>query len=208
MKEKQDYIRDITEIRSMMERSSKFLFLSGWAGILAGIYALVGAYIAYNVFDFNPDGVEYGALQAGELSSNLEKAILLAVGILVLASCTAVFFSYKRASNRGEKLWSATARQLLTSMAVPFISGAVLILILVSYGLIGLIAPLTLLFYGLALYNGSKFTYDVVKVLGLTEIVLGLLSAYFLGYGLVFWALGFGVAHIIYGIYVYYRYEK
>ncbi|WP_181305587.1 hypothetical protein [Rufibacter sp. XAAS-G3-1] len=208
MKDKQDYIRDITEIRSMMERSSKFLFLSGWAGILAGVYALSGAYVAYKVFGFNPDGIEYSRMQAGEMSPNLQKAIFLAVLILVLALCTAVFFSYQRARKKGEKLWNATARQLLLSMAVPFMAGGLLILILISYGLIGLIAPLTLLFYGLSLYNGSKFTYDVVKVLGLTQIALGLISAYFIGYGLLFWALGFGVAHIFYGIYVYYRYER
>ena len=56
MKEEKDYIQDISEIRSMMERSSKFLSLSGLAGVMAGIYALVGAFVAYTVFDFNPVG--------------------------------------------------------------------------------------------------------------------------------------------------------
>ena len=93
-------------------------------------------------------------------------------------------------------------------MAVPLIAGGLLILILIAKGLIGLIAPFTLLFYGLAVYNASKYTYEEVKVLGLFQVGLGLISAYFVRYGLLCWALGFGVVHIIYGIYMNYRYER
>ena len=208
MKEEQDYIRDIAAMRSMMERSSKFLSLSGLAGIMAGIYALTGAYIAYNIFYFNPDGIVDSTIQSGSLSSPLPKVIFLAIIILLLAIGTAIFFSYKKANKKGEKLWNPTAKRLLINMAVPFIAGGVLILILISKGFIGFIAPFTLLFYGLALYNASKFTYEEVKILGLIEIALGLVSSYFVGYGLLCWALGFGVAHIIYGIYMHYKYER
>lgn len=187
----------------MMERSSKFVSLSGWAGIMAGIYAISGAYIASSVYDFNPDKIVDSSS-----SASLKEVGFLAAIVLVLALCTAIYFSVQRAGKRGEKIWNATAKQLLISMAVPLIAGCLLILILISNGMIGLVAPFLLLFYGLALFNASKFTYNAVKVLGLTEIVLGLLGSYFVDYGLVFWALGFGLAHIIYGIYVYYRYER
>jgi uncharacterized membrane protein YidH (DUF202 family) len=208
MKEEQDYIRDINEMRSMMERSSKFLSLSGLAGVMAGIYALAGAYIAYKLFYFNPDEIVYNTIKSGSLSSSLLKVIFLAIIILILALGTAIFLSYKKAKKRREKFWNPTAKRLMINMAVPLIAGGLLILILISKGLIGLIAPFTLLFYGLALYNASKFTYEEVRSLGLIEIGLGLISSYFVGYGLLFWALGFGVVHIIYGIYVHYRYER
>jgi hypothetical protein len=207
MKAEQDYIRDIAEIRSMMERSSKFLSLSGWAGIMAGIYALAGAWIAYKTFYFKPDEIYYG-LNSGTVSFSLMKVVLLGVIILVLAIGTAIFLSYKKASKRGEKLWNAGTKHLLSSMAVPLIAGGLLILILIAKGLIGLIAPFTLIFYGLALFSASQFTYKEVKSLGLIEIALGLISAYYIGYGLLFWAVGFGAVHIIYGIYMHYRYEK
>jgi hypothetical protein len=207
MKEEQDYIRDIAEMRSMMERSSKFLSLSGLAGIMAGIYALLGAYIAYKFFYFNPDEIWYSPALAS-VSSSLLKVIFLAFIILIMSIGTAMFLSYKKANKKGEKLWNATAKRLLINMAVPLIVGGLLILVLISKGLIGLIAPFTLLFYGLALYNASKFTYEEVRSLGLIEIGLGLISSYFVGYGLLFWALGFGVVHIIYGVYMHYRYEK
>jgi hypothetical protein len=208
MKEKQDYIQDIAEMRSMMERSSKFLSLSGLAGIMAGIYALVGAFIAYKVFYFNPNEVAYNSNKSVDASSSLMKVIFLAILILALAIGTALFLSYKKAAKRGEKLWTPTSKRALINMAIPLITGGLLALILLSKGLIGFIAPFTLLFYGLALYNVSKYTYDEVRSLGLIQIGLGLISSYFIGFGLLFWALGFGVVHIIYGVYLHYRYEK
>jgi hypothetical protein len=205
MKEEQDYIRDIAQIRSIMERSSKFLSLAGWAGIMAGLYALAGAYIAYTVFGFNP--VEL-APQAGNLSSGVRNVISLASVILILAIGTAIFLSSKKATKRGEKLWNALVKRLLINMAVPLVVGGLLILILMGKGFIGLMAPFTLLFYGIALYNASQFTYEEIKSLGLIQIGLGLFSTYFVEYGLVCWALGFGVAHILYGMYMHSRYER
>lgn len=200
MKEEQDYIRDIAEMRSMMERSTKFLSLSGLAGIMAGIYALAGAFTVYNVFDFNPD--------QADLSSGYVEVILTAFIVLVLAIGTAIILSYRNAYKRREKFWNPTARRVLINMGVPLVTGGLLIIILLSKGLIGLAAPFTLIFYGLALYNAGKFTYEEMKSLGLIQIALGLISSYFVEYSLLFWAIGFGVVHIIYGIYIHYRHER
>lgn len=207
MKEEQDYIRNLAEIRSMMERSSKFLSLSGWAGIMAGIYALAGAWIAWKFFDFNPGEPVYNN-QSEIFPPALGNLIFLALIILILSVSTAVFLSSKKAEKKGENVWNPIAKRLLVNMAVPLVAGGLLILILIAKGLIGLVAPCTLLFYGLALYNASKFTYGEVKTVGLIQVALGLISAWFIDYGLLFWALGFGVVHIIYGIYLHYRYER
>ena len=190
----------------MMERTSKFLSLSGWAGILAGVYALAGAYIAYKVFDFNPDEIIY--TPSGSLTSALWKVILLAAIILILALGTAIFLSSQKAAKRGEKLWNPTTRMVVINMAVPLVTGGLLSLILISKGMNGLLAPVTLLFYGLAIFNVSKFTFEEVQTLGLIQIALGLISSYFIGYGLLFWVIGFGVVHILYGIFLHYKYER
>lgn len=200
MKEK-DYIQDIAEIRSMMERSSKFLSLSGWAGIMAGIYALAGAWIATTVFGFHPDEMFY-------TSPDLPQVILLAAGVLVLALASAIYDSRRKAQKRKEKIWNSTSKRLLAGMAVPLLSGGVLILILLSKGLIGLIAPMTLLFYGLALYNAGNYTIREVRWMGFVQIILGLVNAGFIDCGLLIWALGFGVVHIVYGIYMHLRFER
>lgn len=203
MIDEQDHSRDLVEIRSMMERSSKFVWLSGWAGILAGIYALVAAYIAWGVFSFNLSiTAENTALTI------LLPVIYLALATFVLAGATAILFTYQRAAKRGERIWNATSRRLLANMAVPIITGGLLILIMMDKGLFIFMAPLSLLFYGLALYNASKFTFHEVRILGIVDIMLGLISSYFVEYGLICWAAGFGIAHIIYGIYIYFKYEK
>ena len=205
MKEKPDYSHELTEIRSMMERSSRFLSLSGLAGVLAGIYALVGAYLAYSVIGFRPASIVSGT---GLGLSGITDIILLAIVVLLLAVGTAIFLSWKKAVKRGERLWNATSRRLLATMAVPLVAGGLLIVLLIWKDMIGLAAPLTLLFYGLALYSAGRFTYDEIKFLGLINIALGLISAYFIEYALLCWALGFGVFHIIYGIYLHYKYER
>lgn len=207
MKEEKDYIRNIAEIRSMMERSSKFLSLTGWAGIMAGIYALAGSFIAYNVFNFNPEEMAVDR-PASEFPYNLMNIVILALTVFIFSIVTAIFLSAKKAEKLGESVWNPTAKRLVINMAVPILAGGVLVLILISKNLVGFIAPFSLIFYGLALFNASKFTYEEVRTLGIVQIVLGLVSCYFIQYGLLFWALGFGVVHIIYGIYMYYRYEK
>lgn len=208
MKEERDYVRDLVEIRSMMERSSKFLSLSGWAGVLAGIYALTGVYLAYAVLDFNPEEPYGYPSPSAVFISEFSQIVLLSVVILVLAIGTAILFSYRKGKNKGEKIWNPASKRLLAHMAIPLVPGGILILILISNGLIVFAAPLSLIFYGIALYNASKFTFEVLKYLGLIQIILGLISACYTAYALLFWALGFGIFHIIYGAYMHWRYER
>lgn len=204
MKEKQDYIQDIAEIRSMMERSSKFLSLSGWAGIMAGFYALAGAGIAYRYFSFETPSL------TGTYGPDADRwpLLLVAACVLVLAVGTAVWLSYRKAARSGQRLWSATARQLAGGMATPLVAGGLLCLVLVANGLMALVAPCTLIFYGLALCHAGRFTYPAIIALGYIQVALGLLAAALPQYGLLLWALGFGVFHIIYGIYIHNRYER
>lgn len=206
MKTEQEYIKDLSEIRQMMERSTKFLSLTGWSGIMAGIYALAGAYVAYRLF--YTEEIVYNTISIQQISGSVFKLILLAVIILILAIGTAIFLSYKKSKRNNEVLWNSTARRLVVNMAIPLITGGIFILILIAKGILGLIAPLTLIFYGLALINASKFTFGELRYLGIFEILLGLISTYFIGLGLLFWAVGFGILHIIYGIYMHWRYER
>ena len=208
MKSEQEYMKDLTEIRSMMERSSRFLSLTGWSGIMAGIYALAGAYIAYRFFYLNNPGALYNAIDMQEVQGNMIDVILLAIGVLVLAVGTAIFLSWKKSQKDGKKLWNPAARRVVINMSIPLVAGGVFVLILISKGLFIFTAPATLLFYGLALLNAANFTFEELKSLGIIQIILGLAASYFLGYGLLFWAFGFGVMHIVYGIYMHLKYSK
>lgn len=203
MKNEPNYIQDLADIRTMMERSSKFMSLSGLAGVMAGIYALAGVIISYTVFHFNPDEIVY---DFG--SADLSRVIITALIVLILAICTGILLSVKKANKREEKAWNPVSKRLIVNMAVPLLAGGILILILLSKELMGLIVPCTLLFYGLSLYNAGSFTFNEMKYLGFIQIALGLLSAWFIEYCLLFWAIGFGVMHIIYGIYMHLKYER
>ena len=148
MKNETDYLRDIGEIRSLMERSSKFISLSGWAGIFAGIYALVGVYVAITYLHFNPQSLYLEKGEAQNTPSAFLPVVLLALVIFLLAITTAIYFTRQRAKKKEEILWTPAARRLLAEVSLPLIIGGVLLLICLSNGLIGFLAPLSLLFYG------------------------------------------------------------
>lgn len=207
MKDVQDYEKDIASIRNMMERSGKFISLSGLSGILAGIYALLGATAAYFIshYPVSPFRMRIYSVSVPDI---LFKLLIIAVIVLVASILTGLWFSNRKAKKAGLKLWNATTRQLVVKLAIPLVAGGLFILILLYTGHFGIAAPACLLFYGLALIQASSNTFDEVRYLGFTEIILGLISALIPGYGLIFWALGFGVMHIIYGAVMHFRYDQ
>lgn len=208
MKNEKDYIKDISEIRSMMERSSRFLSLSGLSGVMAGIYALAGVLVAYLVFGFNPDSVTYSMTGTAGTPANISSVIIVALIILALALGTVIYLSRRNAGKRGEKMWSPTTRRLLANMMVPLSTGGILIVILIANGLTGLAAPVSMIFYGMALFTASKMTLEEVKLMGIIQIVLGLIAVLMIQYSLIIWAIGFGLVNIVYGIYMHYKYER
>ncbi len=202
---------DLASIRNLMERSSKFISLSGLSGVLAGVYALIGAALAYNLLYKGDWRIYIIPPESGfSLFNNsvVVQLVLIAVVVLVLSISTGVYLSYKKAKRNGQPLLGRVSRELLFNMNVPLLAGGGLMLILLYRGYFGIIAPASLIFYGLALIGASNFTFTDVKFLGLCEVVLGLLAACFPGYGLVFWALGFGVLHIVYGSVMYFKYDR
>lgn len=206
--ENEKYLQDLSEIKNMMNRSSRFISLSGLAGVFAGIYAIAGAIFAKLMLDDN--GTDLGStIIDNSISAELTKQLaLVATGILILAVGTAVFLTTRKAKNNGHKIWDATTRRLLINFFTPLTAGGLFCLVMLQYNLYGLILPSMLLFYGLALVNGSKFTFGDLKGLGYANVALGLIATQFPEYGLYFWATGFGIFHIIYGIWMYNKYDR
>jgi hypothetical protein len=203
MKTTENYLEEIKEIRKIMEQSGRFLSLSGLSGVLIGIYALIGAYITYRIIYLPPPSF-FRKVFAGDVVYQL---ITLAMLVLFVSFITILWLTWKKAKNEGKKIWNHGSRQMMVNLAIPFISGGILILTFTFSGFYEIISPACLIFYGLALVNGAKFTRQEIFYLGLSEISLGILAALFPGTGLVFWALGFGVLHIIYGSVMYFRYD-
>jgi uncharacterized membrane protein YidH (DUF202 family) len=207
----QDIEDELASIRNLMERSSKFISLSGLSGVMAGVYALIGSAVAYRIVYTRSGFFGYRDVVVSNVDSHpatLIQLLLIALAVLIAAMGTGIILSYRKAKKRGESLWSPTTRSLLFNSAIPLVTGGIFMLILITRGYYGVVAPASLIFYGLAVISGSHYTFTDVKYLGILQIILGLLSALYPGYGLIFWALGFGVLHIIYGSLMYFKYDR
>ena len=198
------YLDDLHEIRQMMRKSTLFLSLSGLSGVLAGVYALIGAAVVYKLLQHHYLYYPYVITE----SKTFKAIIAVALLVLVASVLTAYLFSMRKAKRNGEKLITPTAKRAFYNFALPLLTGGALCILLINNGHYGLLAPMTLIFYGLACVNVSKYTFGDVHYLGITEIILGLLAVQFSGYGLLFWVLGFGVCHILYGGVMHFKYER
>lgn len=224
MNEQIQSLETISDIKKMMERSSRFISLSGWSGVAAGVCALIGACIANRFIHphtrgiFQKDPLEWMDFSSsknivdsfpttlqGILSSPLA---WIAAGTFIAAFGSAFFFTWQKSKKQGIPIWGSTSIRLMISVAVPMTAATIFFYRMIDLGLFGLVAPACLLFYGLALLNASKYTFREIRYLGLAQIILGLINAWEIGYGLYFWAFGFGILHIVYGIVMWYKYER
>jgi hypothetical protein len=202
--EEKDVHAELSSIRELMERSSKFISLSGLSGILAGLYALAGARMAIRI---TTNHVEIGS-PPENVPVITQALIVVALIVLVLSIATSYWLTVRKARRRQERVWNPVSRRLLVASGIPFVTGGLVMLILMINGEYALIAPMSLLFYGLALIAASQFTFNEVKWLGFGEITLGLIALWMPAYGLIFWAVGFGLLHIVYGTLMHFKYER
>ena len=203
--EQKDVFAELSSIRQLMERSSKFISLSGWSGILAGVYALAGAGWSYMLLK-NHSGIIDSDHDISD--PMIRQFSLIALAILILSAVTAYWLSMRKAKSRNENIWNPVSRRLLTASGIPFFTGGLFIVIMLLKGDYTSIASASLIFYGLALVAGSQYTFNEVKWLGICEILLGLLALILPGNGLLIWSIGFGLLHILYGSIMHYKYER
>lgn len=212
MNTQQQHLDNLAEIRSLMERSSRFISLSGLSGVFAGLFALIGAALAYYYLNSEPvyrPYYEYAFGPDGSINRNFFIFIFADAGAVLFASLLAgILLTINKAKKKGIPYWDPAARLMLINLLIPLVSGGIFCLVLLYHHMMGLVAPVTLIFYGLALFNAGKYTLNDIRYLGVSEIVLGLVSSFYIGYGLLFWALGFGILHIVYGLVMYNKYER
>ena len=218
MNDQNQTLDTLKDIRQMMDRSSRFISLSGWSGVAAGSCALVGAWLAHAE-------IAKGIANHSSLRKHMTIAYdtagidpiqyigstqLLSIAALTFfaAIVSAFFFTWLRTRKTGVPLWGATSRRLTFAIALPLFVGGIYMLKLMESGAFGLIAPGCLLFYGLALVNASRHTFGEIKWLGYGQIATGIINLFFTGYGLYFWAFGFGILHIVYGLVMWWKHER
>ena len=204
--EDKNYHDDLSHIRSMMERSSRFLSLSGLSGVFAGITALVGS--AYAYYLMQREGISYFDGQHISFTKGLiTKLVITGLVILLVAITLGYVFTVRKSKKNQVSMWDATTKKLLVAFVIPLITGGLVCLALLYHDMLVFVAPMTLIFYGLALVSAERYTLSDVKYLGLCEILLGILSLFFLGWGFLAWIVGFGVLHIVYGLVMHRKYH-
>lgn len=199
--------QELADIKSMMERSTRFLSLSGLSGILAGTYSIVAAALAY-FWIYYPEAPFGNQISGIQEKQTLNKLVGTALVVLLLAVGTAWFLSRKKSKRNAHKFWTPAGKRFVQALFIPVLTGLVFCLALILQGYTLFLASATLIFYGLGLLNASHFTLSDIKYLGFCQLVLGLIAALFPGYGLLLWALGFGLFHIIYGTLMYLKYDR
>lgn len=204
--EHNQYLDDIKHIRSIMERSSSFVSLSGLSGISAGVVALMACFVAFGILHHS--NIDYVAGKSIEYGTDvITQLILLSVATLVLSVILAIFFTVQKSRRINRPIWNHVTKQTLIALAIPLVTGGIFSLILVLHHSTYFVAPTMLVFYGLALVSAARYMPSELVGLGLLEIVLGLVSLYWVGYGLIFWGIGFGILHIVYGWYMHKKYK-
>lgn len=202
MEESEKHLEHLAEIKAMMQRSSQFISLSGLSGVGAGVAALVGSFFAYRIFQGEAEPTWTANAQ------NVWTLTQIALGVFIGACILALYFTNKKVKRNGESLWNRTSKKVLFNLAIPMVAGGAFCLGLVEQGYYELLAPTSLLFYGLACVNGAHYTFSDIRYLGICLIALGIANLFWLPYGLFFWALGFGVLHILYGSRMYLKYDR
>lgn len=197
---------DLAHIRSMMERSSRFISLSGLSGVFAGLSALIGGLYAFLLFDKNKFSYnkDYSIQQNNDFVNEL---FSIAIIVLISALTCGIFFTVRKSKKYNLPIWTSATKNMLINLAIPLFVGGVFCLALLYYKQYILIAPATLLFYGLAIVNAEKYTFSDIKYLGFCEIILGCISLIYVGYGLIFWIIGFGILHVLYGLLLFKKYK-
>ncbi|ALJ00912.1 hypothetical protein [Rufibacter tibetensis] len=207
MNPQQDQLEALHEIRNIMDRSSRFISLSGLSGVCAGLSALLGAAVVKWYFSQHNINYYYD-LGSYLTNEDIQFLLTVAAGVLVLGFCTATYFTVRNARKKNQRIWDNQSKRLVLNLAIPLATGGAFCAVLIYHNILYLVAPAMLVFYGLTLLNGSKYTLSDIRYLGIFEIILGLIASIFVAYGLILWTVGFGILHVVYGALVYFKYER
>ncbi|MBN8569474.1 MAG: hypothetical protein J0M18_07575 [Ignavibacteria bacterium] len=209
----EEQINSLNDIRTLMENSSRFTSLSGLSGISAGIIAILGSVLVSYSLPIGFFEQATGLMNLTNTSSTpdsgkLQFLILIALAVFTLAAISALFFAGRKAKNNNTQLFGSAGKKFIFNHSIFLFTGALFSLVLIYYGIYFLVVPSLLIFFGLGLISVSKFSFNLIKSLGIVEIILGLILSFIPVYALLFFTIGFGVMNIVYGFIMYLNYDK
>ncbi len=207
MDKDRDHLESITHIRSIMERSTTFVSLTGLSGVMAGLFGLLTFVLVAT--KLGSVTISDGIINRIAAERDIQYFLaVIALSALVVTLLTALILTVRKAKKKGEAIWNSVSRRFAAHMFIPLCAGGLFTTALVLQGQYQLVCPALLLFFGLALLNAARFVQMDMFWLGLVEISLGVIAAFWYEAGLILWAVGFGVSTMIYGILMYFKYER
>ena len=198
-------INTLNEIKDLMKKSSRFQTISGLSIIIIGIYASIVSLGAWLLLS-NHEPYSWLPSWSVDLAINTPGrtwvAILCALALVVVSFGTVCIMSYAKTKRQNHQVsFDQTVRRPLLHFFVPAITGGLLCLAMLLQGHYGLTSSFMLVFYGLALINCSHYTTSSIALLGYGELLLGIIDCFLISHGILFWFLGFGLWHIVFGIF-------
>ena len=141
--------------------------------------------------------------------AKLQLLIVFASLLIIVCIVTVILMCrHKAHQNNQSLLFDFNTKRLLWNFFLPLVVGGILCISLIWQSHYGLTSSIMLIFYGVALISASNYTFSNTRYLGYAEIALGLADSFVENYALLFWFVGFGLFHIVYGIFFHLKYEK
>ena len=115
---------DLREIRQMMERSSRFLSLSGSSGIGIGFLAMV--FVGWQVSKGNMSFLDQQNFDV--TTPAWEEFILGSLTLFGVCLVLSMGFTLRRTKKKGLKVWTSSTRNILGAIGLPMMVGALIML--------------------------------------------------------------------------------
>lgn len=200
----QQHLENLSELKGILSRNTRFLSFSGLAGVIAGVLALIGQTVAVMYYLSHPE-IDITKKLAPEHAIVF---LTISAAIMILSVGVGYVLTNKNIKKTGEKLNSGLIKNTLLNICLPIAVGGVMCLMAYMQGHNMVIPSYMLLFYGLALFGGSKYSFDDLKMVGSAFILLGMVSYFDPSLSIFTWGLGFGILHIVYGLQIYFQRER
>lgn len=204
--ENKEALDTLNEIKDLMAKSSKFGSVSGGSVLIIGLLASIVAAGAWLLLLPHIGAAWLPERYSGMLINSPQRTLIasaVAVGLLAVSMAVVSFGTYRKIVRRqGRFVFDQTVRRPLAHFCVPMAAGGALCLALLLQGHYGLTSSMMLVFYGLSLLNSSHYTLKPIAWLGYAELALGIADCYIVTHAILFWWLGFGLMHILLGVYI------
>lgn len=182
-------LRALHDIRSAIDRTTRYSTFSACSGFLAGAAALLGSGLC-------------GQLPGWAGADPLRGSAFLQVwtAVFTVAACGLFVLTAMKARQRGEPPWTPIARTAFGALLGPALASLGASIVLVKTGRFDLLPGLWLMLYGCGLYAVSFFAPHFLRVMGLAFMALGW-AAWLTpsGHAALWLGLGFGGLHLVFG---------